>query len=69
MHSKYIVVVSFVVKLYVTVNYVEILIVVLQCFYGIFMSLATMQIIRTRFERNYISNNLHILTHYIQKLY
>jgi hypothetical protein len=54
MHS-----VCLVVELHVTVNYVIILIVAQQCFYGKVMSLATTQIIHTSFQKKSYSINLH----------
>jgi len=39
-------------ELHVTVNYIKILTIVQQCFYGKFMLLATMQIIHTSFVKN-----------------
>lgn len=46
-------------QLHVAANYIKILTVAQQCFYGKFMSLATMQITIAVFVKNYTPSNLH----------
>jgi len=52
---------------HVTGNYIKILSIAQQCFYGKVMSLATSQIIHTSFQKKLYSINLHSSSHTLDK--